>query len=141
MHDADAGAYNLFERAAVRNRIKPFRVFLISPRDSPTLTHVPRISLTVPLSSRAQLRSRMMRAISTTSSSDKLPLCRMFFSCGGSATPGCQTGRFVLVCCTACRSLQLTARSAVSVQLCTRSQTWRPQKGTELPRWLASCCR
>lgn len=48
---------------------------------SPTLTQVPRISLTVPLSARAQERSRMMRAISTTSSSDRLPLCWMFFSC------------------------------------------------------------
>ena len=47
----------------------------------PTLTQVPRISFTVPFSFRAQLRSRMTRAISTMVSSSKLPLCLMFFSC------------------------------------------------------------
>lgn len=47
----------------------------------PTDTHVPRISRMVPLRSRAQLRSLMMRAISITSSMEMLPLWRMFFSC------------------------------------------------------------
>ena len=47
----------------------------------PTLTHVPRISFTVPFSFRAQLRSRMTRAISMICSVSKLPLCLMFFSC------------------------------------------------------------
>ena len=35
----------------------------------------------MPFSSRAQLRSRMMRAISMTSSMDMFPLCWMSFSC------------------------------------------------------------
>ena len=47
----------------------------------PTETQVPSISLTVPDRFLEQLRSLMMRAISITSSNDKLPLCLMFFSC------------------------------------------------------------
>ncbi|CAL9118787.1 unnamed protein product [Musa acuminata var. zebrina] len=45
----------------------------------PTETHVPRISLTVPARSLAMDLARMTRAISTTSSSEMLPLCLMFF--------------------------------------------------------------
>jgi hypothetical protein len=48
----------------------------------PTDTHVPRISLHVPASSRAQLRTRMTRAISMTSSKEMLPACLMFLTCG-----------------------------------------------------------
>ena len=47
----------------------------------PTETQVPKISLTVPDSFRAQLRLRITRAISVISSSVRLPLCLMFFSC------------------------------------------------------------
>ena len=47
----------------------------------PTETQVPSISLTVPDRFLEQLRSLMIRAISITSSKDKLPLCLMFFSC------------------------------------------------------------
>ena len=46
----------------------------------PTDLHVPKISFTVPFNSLAQLRSRMTRAISITSSRARLPLCLMFFS-------------------------------------------------------------
>lgn len=49
----------------------------------PTDLQVPRISFTVPLNSLAQLRSRITRAISITSSRARLPLCLMFFSCRG----------------------------------------------------------
>ena len=47
----------------------------------PTDLHVPKISLTVPESSLAQLLSLMTLAISMTSSRSKLPVCLMFFSC------------------------------------------------------------
>lgn len=47
----------------------------------PTDWHVPKISFTVPFSSRAMLRGRMMRAIAITSFRDRLPLCAMFLTC------------------------------------------------------------
>ena len=46
----------------------------------PTDWQVPRISRTVPFSSRAMLRGRMMRAMAITSSSEMLPSCEMFFT-------------------------------------------------------------
>jgi hypothetical protein len=48
----------------------------------PTDTAVPKISLTVPDKSLAQLRSLIIRAISMMSSNEILPLCLTFFSCG-----------------------------------------------------------
>lgn len=59
----------------------------------PTETQVPSISLTVPDRSLEQLRSLMIRAISITSSNDRLPLCLMFFSCRKGGQNPCSTCR------------------------------------------------
>lgn len=47
----------------------------------PTDWQVPTISFTVPFSSRAMLRGRMMRAIAMQSPSDRFPSCAMFLTC------------------------------------------------------------
>lgn len=98
-----AGAQDLLDREQPHSRLQP------SP-DKPRAGHtghaaqrsaaqrspdtqVPSISLTVPAKAAAQLRSRITRATSYTSSSVRLPLCLMFFSCRGTQTG--QRGRAV----------------------------------------------
>merc|ERR1712137_1514345 len=85
----------------------------------PTETAVPRISLMVPDISLAQDLGRMMRAISTTSAKEMLPVCLMFFSfflsLGGSLraliTRAAAEGITVQVACLFCTvSLTVTRR-------------------------------
>lgn len=54
----------------------------------PTDTAVPRISLQLLARSLAQLRGRMMRAISMMSDMVTLPLCLTFFSCSAQSRTG-----------------------------------------------------
>lgn len=67
---------------------QPLRVFFVWS----TYLAVPRISLTVPESSRAMERDRMERAMEMMSSSVRFPLCLMFFS-WGSGRKGSETCR------------------------------------------------